>query len=61
MSKATELKDGHENVNNGSPEKRIGDTDIGGNEGEESDDYEEIDDEVCVQGNASTSGSLNHI
>ena len=59
MSKATELKDGHESVNNGSPEKRIEDTDVGDNEGEDSDDYE-IDDEVCVQGNTS-SWSFIHI
>ena len=51
MSKAADLnKDEYESAN-GSPEKKIGDTEVLGDEGEESDDYEEIDDEVCVQGN----------
>lgn len=51
MSKAADLnKDEYEGAN-GSPEKIIGDAEVQSNEGEESDDYEEIDDEVCVQGN----------
>jgi hypothetical protein len=58
MSRATELnQDGDEGATNGSLEKRIGDTEtteIEGNGGEESDDYEEIDDEVCVQENIPT-------
>lgn len=65
MSKAAELnQDRHESVTNGSLEKRIGDAEtveVEGDEGEESDDYEEIDDEVCVQGNIPTFGSSNHI
>jgi hypothetical protein len=45
-SKPADLnQDGHDSVN-GIPEKRIGDA-VDTNEGDESDDYEEIDDEVC--------------
>ena len=41
------IRDEHENVN-GSPEERIGDDT--NNEGEESDEYEELDDKVCCSG-----------
>lgn len=50
MSKAADLKKEYEGAN-GSPEKKIGDAEVNNDEGEESDDYEELDDEVCVQGN----------
>ena len=52
MSKATDLNENEYESANGSPEKKIGDTEVQGDEGEESDEYEEIDDdEVCVQRN----------
>jgi hypothetical protein len=48
MSKSADPKQEYESAN-GSPEKSFGV--INKDEGEESDEYEEIDDEVCVQGN----------
>lgn len=55
MSKAnTDPRKEYESANGG-PEKSFGDTEVKdeglGEEGEESDEYGEIDDEVCVQGN----------
>ena len=50
MSKAADLNNNDE-YESASPEKKIGDTEVQVDEGEESDEYEEIDDEVCVQGN----------
>jgi hypothetical protein len=52
MSKAADLNKEYESAN-GSLEKKLGDTEVIANkdEGEESDDYEELDDEVCVLGN----------
>jgi hypothetical protein len=51
MSQAADLnKDEHKSAN-GSLENKDEDPKVQGDEGEESDDYEEIDDEVCVQGN----------
>ena len=54
MSQAAELKKNEYESANGSPEKKIGDTEVIKDEvegeGEESDDYE-TDSEVCVHGN----------
>ena len=54
MSKAADLKVLNKEYEsaNGSLEKSLGDTEvINKDEGDESDDYEEGDDEVCVLGN----------